>query len=787
MEYEGQWALDRAGEKRAFEWFIDLVFERLAKFPQLHIYHFGSYEPSAIKRLVLRYATKEEEVDRLLRGEVFVDLHKIVKETILAGIEQYSLKDLEQFCGYLRSMPLADVKRALHLIQHQLQLDLADTMSDETLNAVAAYNEDDCRSTKQLHLWLEAIRSHEIEIGNAIARPVLKDSAPSEKGTAHHQRVAALFEALTRDLPVDPKERNQQQAALWLLAYSLDWHRREKKVQWWEFFHLTELDEDDLYHERAALAGMSFQSRMPKNSPRERAPTDKYLFPPQECSICEGDKLYTQDGEDFGEVTAIDPLLGTVTIKKRLKVESFHPTCVLAHSDFPTTDQAESILRLAESILKNGIENPGEYMAARDLLLRNTPRFKPNPGMPDAADISIPSIILAGLALEDSTLPIQGPPGSGKTFTAAHMICALVQAGKKVGVTAGSHKVIRKLLDDAVRIADESKIANVTCGHRNNNSSGASAVVEIENNPDALRGLQTRSIKVLGATAFVWSRQDFIDSVDVLFVDEAGQMALANVLACASAARSLVLLGDPQQLEQPTQGSHPEGSDISALAHVLGPRKTMDETQGIFLSQTRRLHPNLCKFTSEMFYESRLESYSGLEHQKISGGESFSGAGLWLIPVLHDGNQSHSLEEIEVVASLMAQLTKPGNTWTGANGKQRALSLDQILIVAPFNDQVNRLSQRLPRAQVGTVDRFQGQEGAVVIYSMTASTAEDAPRGMGFLYNLNRFNVATSRARCACIVVASPRLFEPDCQTPKQIELANVLCRYAELCKTVKR
>jgi uncharacterized protein len=218
---------------------------------------------------------------------------------------------------------------------------------------------------------------------------------------------------------------------------------------------------------------------------------------------------------------------------------------------------------------------------------------------------------------------------------------------------------------------------------------------------------------------------------------------------------------------------------------VLEHNKTIDPKLGLFLAQTRRLHPDLCKFTSEVFYESRLVPHTGLERQRIDADNPLVGAGLWVIPVEHSGNQSHSDEEIETIVSLVNHLKAPGKTWTDGSGSQHPLSLDKILRVAPFNDQVNRLIQRLPAAQIGTVDRFQGQEGAVVIYSMTASSAEDAPRGMEFLYDLNRFNVATSRARCACIVVASPRLFEPDCRTPRQVELANSLCRYVELGKPV--
>lgn len=783
--YECKWSLDRPSEKSAFEWFINLVIKRLDKFPELHIFHFGSYEPSAIKRLVLRYATKELEVDRLLRGDVFVDLHTIFKEAILAGVEQYSLKDLEQFCRYQRKVSLADARTALRTVQHLLQLGATSNLSVPTSEIVAAYNEDDCRSTKQLRDWLEGIREDAIKAGKTIDRPAKVDGSPSEKGVAHHKRVAELFDAFTRDIPVDPEDRNQQQNAFWALAHLLDWYRREDKVKWWEFFYLAALGEDDLYLERSAISGMSFVTRLPKASSREKVATDQYQFPPQECSIRSGDKLFTQDGEKFGDVISIDPLAGTVTVKKPLKVTALHPTCAFAHADFPTTDQAEAILKLGEWILKNGINQPGEYRAARDLLLRNPPRLKQGATI-QSAELSMQSICEVGLALDHSTLPIQGPPGSGKTFTAANMICALVRAGKKVGITAISHKVIRKLLDDVVTISGQSAIAGVKCGHRNKTSSTSGAVLEFDNNDEALQALQAGTVNVLGGTSFVWSKEDFRAALDVLVVDEAGQMALAGVLACSAATQNIILLGDPQQLEQPSRGSHPEGSDVSALGHVLGQSKTIDPKQGIFLAQTRRLHPDLCKFTSEVFYESRLVSHSGLEQQRIDADNPFAGAGLWVIPVKHSGNQSHSHEEIETVVSLVSLLTAAGKTWTDDSGSQHPLSLDKILIVAPFNDQVNRLSQRLPAAQIGTVDRFQGQEGVVVIYSMTASSSEDAPRGMEFLYDLNRFNVASSRARCACVVVASPRLFEPDCRTPRQIELANALCRYVELGKVIE-
>jgi uncharacterized protein len=279
------------------------------------------------------------------------------------------------------------------------------------------------------------------------------------------------------------------------------------------------------------------------------------------------------------------------------------------------------------------------------------------------------------------------------------------------------------------------------------------------------------------------ARPEFANSVDVLFVDEAGQMSLANTLAVSRAAQSIVLLGDPQQLDQPQKGSHPDGVNLSALQHMLGDHKTMPIDRGLFLPITWRLAPSICAFTSEVFYEGRLESKPGLENQGLTGIGEFDGSGLWVVEVDHDGNRNSAMEEVVAVADLVARLTARGARWIDEDNKEKLITGDDILVVSPYNAQVSRLAERLAStgARVGTVDKFQGQEAPVVIYSMATSRPEDAPRGMEFLYSLNRLNVATSRAKCAVFLVASPRLFDPECHTPRQMKLANALCRYREM------
>ena len=391
--------------------------------------------------------------------------------------------------------------------------------------------------------------------------------------------------------------------------------------------------------------------------------------------------------------------------------------------------------------------------------------------------------MLLSLRDQPSVLPIQGPPGSGKTYTGAGMIAELVRNGCRIGVTATSHKVVSKLLQDTCKAARNQKVP-LRVVQKANDDDGCPdpLVTQLETNSEVLSALASRAAQVAGGTAWLWARGDMASSVDVLFVDEAGQMSLADVVAISQAATSMVLLGDPQQLDQPQQGVHPPGVDVSALAHILDGKATIDPQQGLFLKETWRLHPDICAFTSELFYDGRLAARPENLNQRLNVNGPLDGTGLRFVPVSHIGNQSESMEEVEKIAALMNELLKSGATWTDKTGKTVAVGLADILVVAPYNAQVSALAQRLPPgARVGTVDKFQGQEAPVVFYSMTTSTPEDAPRGMEFLYSLNRLNVAISRAQCVGVIVASPGLFQVECKTPRQIQLANALCRYLEM------
>jgi uncharacterized protein len=369
------------------------------------------------------------------------------------------------------------------------------------------------------------------------------------------------------------------------------------------------------------------------------------------------------------------------------------------------------------------------------------------------------------LSLDGRHLVVQGPPGSGKTWTSGRLIVRLIGAGRKVGVASTSHKAIHKLLAEVESAAAELGLdfrgkKKASKGNRESEYEGPLVGNTYDNSECA-------DCELLGGTAWLFSDPTLDGALDYLFVDEAGQVSLADACAMGTCARNLVLVGDPQQLSQVLQGTHPDGTHASVLEHLLDGNATIAPDRGLFLERTFRLHPDLCAYISEEFYEGRL-----LPDPVTSTRSTPFGTGLRYVPVPHAGNRQESPEEAGAVRDEIERLVAAG------------VAPAEIKVVAAFNAQVDRIKALVPAGvEVGTVDKFQGQEARVVLYSMASSSGDDIPRGLAFLLSSNRFNVAVSRAQCLAYLFCSPRLLEVDCRTIAHMRLANALCRFVELAR----
>jgi uncharacterized protein len=564
-----------------------------------------------------------------------------------------------------------------------------------------------------------------------------------------------------------------------LLAHLLEFHRREAKPGWWAQFARAEMSEEELIDDAECLGGLRADGQPPRAD--KKSLVYGFTFPPQDFKLRVGDKVVRPATlEPAGEIVALDEEGGTLDLKLGPSRTPLGAAASLI-PEGPLGDRVlrDAVYRFAEAVAAG---ESGRYAALADILRGVPPRLSGRaPGeaiIPDDAEILLAAIDALS-ALQQSYLLVQGPPGAGKTYTASHAIVALLASGKRIGVASHSHKAINGLLAAVEDVAAEKgrSFSGVKKSSQEDQFlDGARLIVNTLSNEDAAGGRH----QLVAGTAWLFARPEMDRRFDYLFVDEAGQVSLANIVAMGVSARNIVLVGDQMQLSQPIQGDHPGGSGVSALQHLLQDAATVPPDRGIFLPETRRMHPKVCRFISDAVYDGRLQPDSAAGRQAVLAApgldpEAIVEAGVRFVEVLHEGCAQRSPAEAERVRRTYLALL--GQPWRNRKGEVCPLGVADILVVSPYNMQVNLLQSILPAsAHVGTVDKFQGQEAAVVLVSMATSSGDDLPRQIEFLYSRNRLNVAISRARCLAVVFASPRLLEISCSTVDQLKLVNRLC-----------
>ena len=742
------WGHDHAAEAQALSELLAFFRDRLDAHPAARIYHYAAYEITALRRLTTKYGIGEAFLDRLLRERRFVDLFAVVRGGLIGSEANYSIKSMEAFYGRKRD---GEVKTAGgSVVAYERWRETGD---QQILDEIQDYNRVDCTSTEELRDWLVGIRP-------AGPWPVLgQDAGPKEA------EEDADTESLREMLAASGLAQDRQDMLFNLGVF----HKREAKPAQWAVFDSVGKDEDELIDDLDALAGLEAVGPAEQI---KRSMARTYRFPQQETKL---------RGGRNATVPVVDGAPATVSIQdmdrtaREITVKAGHAKAHLLtdrltlHPDWPL--DPKPIPGALRDVIADQC-GPRAYRAVDDLLSRAEPRLASGTLQPVADPVA--GRIAAVAAMDDTVLPIQGPPGTGKTYVTARAILSLVRNGARVGVTSNSHEAIRNVLMGCLSALEDGDLPiTLDLVHKTSGEDDGypedCAVRRTTSNDEAAGGRH-----VVGATAWFFARDENVQAFDWLFVDEAGQVGFANMVAMGRAARNIVLVGDPRQLPQVIQGAHPEPANLSCLDWMLGEHATVPPDRGIFLPISRRMHPDVCRFISDQVYEGRLASHPDTARQCVTGTQ-FPEAGAFWVPVSHEGNAQIASEEVAAIRAATSELLR--GTWTEKDGSTRPMRQSDIIVVAPYNAQVNALRDALPDAiRVGTVDKFQGQEAPVCLVSMTASSAEETSRGMEFLFSLNRINVAVSRAKGLSLVFGAPRLREAKCETVEQMRLVNTLC-----------
>ncbi len=808
------WAHDRAAEGRAFADFVDWVEARRARHPDLRVYHYASYEKTALRRLASQHATRGDVVDAWLASGVLVDLYTAVRGGMRAGVPSYSIKKIERLYGAEHAGAVATAGESIEQYEAYRR-----TGDPAVLARIEEYNRLDCDSTRDLRAYLLALRGAAVASGElrplVVEPPAVADDAVAAAPTPASElrelltrRAEQLLGGADAGTPDDDPEREARRVLAGLLGY----HLREEKAVWQDVFRVVEEVAAEgapaAVADATVLGGLEPASAVTVAGARGAKVVWTFTAPVQEHKVEGGDVFACVGGlpvkVSVGAVAVVgDALEVSVAVPADRAallgwsaaappgIDALLPAKIVTARPLQA-----SLLDLADGLAASGPAAPrAPRAAARALLLGRASLASAALDPPEPGEEPVAHAVRLARGADGLVVAVQGPPGAGKSHLGAEVVDALLAGagagGVRIGVTANSHAVVQHLLRSIHHRSPRAVVRH--------KGPGASAAQDPERwerlcehppcpEPARITGNKDGwgAGEVLGGTAWAFA-PDTAPALDWLVVDEAGQMALADVLAAARSARNLLLLGDPQQLAKPSKAAHPAGVGVSALTHLMRGAATMPADRGIFLPATRRMHADVAGFISDIAYDGRLVAHPVCADRAVlplgpGADDALSGTGLRHVPVAHQGNAQSSDEEGAVVVALVRELLR--RRWTSAGAVADVTAAD-VLVVSPYTVAVRRLEAALGRAglgavRVGTVDRFQGREAVAVVYATASSDADSAPRGLGFLYDTHRLNVAVSRARCLAFWVGSPQLLRPRVGAAHQVPLVDAHCRFVE-------
>jgi len=786
--YKYFWAHNQDEEKEKFVELLEFIDKHLKKYPEAHIYHYNHYEKTALTKLMSKHDTHLEQVNDLLRYGKLVDLHAVVNQGIQVSEREYSLKNLEKFYGYKRK---GEIKKANDSTDKYL--DWIETGEERLLDEIKLYNREDCESTYFLREWLSEIKP------NDSLYVVKKEPEIREKNwEKENEELKKLIEKNCTD-----KEIRQ------ILKDILGFHKREEMIYWQSIFNrAANKNDEDLIDDAKCIGFMEKidEETQGTNTKGKEIKTFTYKFSKQDFKVKEKDSVIdATDGDlktyNVGKVIGIDESRKDENIILISSTKDLPEILSITKDEFVSS---QKIIEAIQRFVKSAVNGEKKYKATYEILKKNYPKIK-NIKTGDAiikeGDFLKESFEAVD-NMDNSYLYFQGPPGVGKTHTAAYIIIELIKKSKKIGITANSHKVIFNLLDkiEELSSAKENKKFSFKGFHKGSASDPEkkydkgeyiqhiSGVKKVSGKSFDKMDLEFEKMDadLFSGTAWCFSRPACDEKLDYLFIDEAGQLTTADILAISLSAKNIVIIGDQMQLSSPISAVHPGDSGQSLPEYLLENNDTISSNKGIFIDKSRRLHPKLRGFISENFYDERLKNFDFTEKRKIifsNKKDSLPEAGIVMIDAKHkEVCRQKSEEEGSLVKVFFNQLL--GSIFLDENDNKKIMNEEDILVVAPYNVQVNYLKSILPKgAKVGTIDKFQGQQAPATIISMTTSDPESLPRNVDFFFSRNRLNVAISRSQCLSIVIINKKILEIVCKKIKHIHLVNTFMKLLEFEK----
>ena len=748
--------------------------------PRIHV--FGAATVAQLQRLSGKYSHGGELIASLTTHDCFIDLRSVVRDAVILPRPVNSLAEFDPYTGFAVANQSqgtsGDMDREPSLLETFTELVEGDEGARDALRT------DTMRTLERIVMLRDWLLARQSDLPHQRDQPVdvPDDQSGGIPGETRFAELRARIKALRH---AASRAGDTGRRALNLLEKLLSWHWRERVADWWEYSGVRALADTELIESDQAIAGLVPGGTVTRSGSWELR---SFRFPAaQEHKLRRGSEVEVTNWPStaVARLVSVDARLGRLVLSAPAATWASMPSPEAITRQRPILDRVlrDALARVTDTIVADDLADPdasGRYQATRRLLGALPPVPAGHSGGPLGlqGETGAETAMRLATILTGSVLSIQGPPGTGKTHAGARMILALLRNGRTVGISAASHRAIINLLDKVMEIAAEMGEKDLVRAIQRGSGDDRCkdpAVEFTETNIRIETVVAERSKNLIAGTPWLFARQALDGTLDALFIDEAGQMALANAVAASTAAKQVFLLGDPQQLAQPTRGTHPDGTGTSALEHMLGGRATIPDTQGVFLETSYRMHPAICHFISEQFYEGRLRAHEACERQDI---DRF-GAGLRVLFVSHEGNRTDSSEEVAAITQACNALL--GSRLTSSDGKVARLAPKDIMVVAPYNRQVALLDQLVPvGVQCGTVDRFQGQEAQVVFFSMTASDGTELSRGLEFLFSSNRLNVAISRAKSLAVLVCSPDLLTPRCHSSEEVHLANTVCQLAD-------